>query len=44
MLQVMVMTVSTEKKERTVKGDRCDLAENPPMVKSVFSLGHNDRK
>ena len=38
------MVVSLEKKERTVKGDRCDLAKDPPTVKSVFSLGHKDRK
>ena len=43
MFQVMVMAV-TEKKERTIKGDRCDPAKDPPTVKSVFSLGHNDGK
>ena len=44
MLRAMVMVVSSEKKERTIKGDRCDLAKNPLTVKSVFSLGHKDGK
>ena len=33
-----------EKKKRNIKGDRCDPAKDPPTVKSVFSLGHKDRK
>ena len=33
-----------EKKERTVKGDQCDPAKDPPTVKSVFSLGHQEGK
>jgi len=32
-----------EKKESTVKGDRCDPAKNSPIVKLVFSLGHKER-
>ena len=40
----MVMAENLEKKERTVKGDRCDPAKNPSMVKSVFSLKHKERK
>ena len=43
MFQVMVMAV-TEKKERIIKGDRCDPAKDPLTVKSVFSLGRNDGK
>ena len=38
------MVVNPEKKEITVKSDRCDSAKNPPMVKSVFSQGHKERK
>ena len=34
----------SEKKERTIKGDQCDLAKDLPTVKSVFSLGHKDGK
>ena len=37
----MVMAISPEKKERTVK---CDPAKDLPMVKSIFSLEHKDRK
>ena len=44
MLQATVMAVSPKKKERTIKGDRYDLAKDPPMVKSVFSLEHKDGK
>ena len=44
MLQATVMAVSSKKKERTVKGDRCDLTKDPPMVKSIFSLEHEDGK
>ena len=40
----MVMAMSTEKKEKTIKGDQCDPAKDSPTVKSVFSLGHNDGK
>ena len=38
------MAVNLEKKERTVKGDWCDSAKDPPTVKSVFSLGHKEKK
>ena len=44
MLRTMVMAFGLEKKERTVKGDRCDLAKDLLMVKSVFSLRHKDGK
>ena len=40
----MMMAVNPEKKERTIKGDRCDPAKDPLMIKSVFSLGHKDGK
>ena len=43
-LWAMVMAVSPEKKERTIKGDWCDLTKHSPTVKSVFSLKHKDRK
>ena len=39
-----MMAMNPEKKERTIKGDQCDLAKDPPMVKSVFSLKHKDGK
>ena len=38
------MVVNPEKKERTVKSDKCNPAKDPPTVKSVFSLGHKERK
>ena len=38
------MAVSPEKKERTIKGDRCDSTKDPLTVKSVFSLEHKDGK
>ena len=38
------MAVNLEKKERIVKGDRCYLAKDLLMVKSVFSLEHKDGK
>ena len=44
MLRNMVMAVNPEKEERSIKGDQCDLAKDPPMVKSVFSLRHKDRE
>ena len=39
-----MMAVNPEKKERTMKGDRCGPAKDPSMVKSIFSLGHKDGK
>ena len=36
------MAVSSKKKN--VKGDRCNPAKDPPMVKSVLSLEHKDGK
>ena len=41
---MIMIAVNLENKERTIKGDWCDSIENPTMVKSVFSLGHNDGK
>ena len=38
----MVIVVNPEKEERSVKGDQCDLAKDPPTIKSVFFLGHKD--
>ena len=38
------MAVSPKKKERTVKGDKCNPAKDPPTDKSIFSLGHKERK
>ena len=45
------MVVNSEKKEKKVKGDRCDPVKgdrcdpvkDPLIVKSVFSLGHNEK-
>ena len=42
MFGAMVMAINPEKKERTIKGDRCDPAKDPSTVKLVFSLGHKD--
>ena len=33
-----------KRKNKTVKGDWCDPTKDPPTVKSVFSLGHKERK
>ena len=44
MFQIIVMAVNPKKKERTIKGNRCDPAKDPPMVKSIFSLRHKDGK
>ena len=44
MLRAMVMAITLKKKERTIKGNWCDLAKDPPTVKLVFSLGHKDGK
>ena len=43
-LQAMVMAVNPKKKEKTIKGDQCDPAKDLPTVKSVFSLGHKEKK
>jgi len=40
----MVMAVYPEKIESTIKGDRCDPAKDPPMVKLIFFLRHKERK
>ena len=39
-----MMAVNPEKKERIIKGDRCDPAKDFLMIKSVFSLGNKDEK
>ena len=44
MFRAMVLTVGPERKERTVKGNQCNSAKDPPMVKLVFSLEHKDKK
>ena len=44
MLRAMVMAVNPEMKERTIKGDRCEPAKDPLMIKSVFFLKHKDGK
>ena len=44
MLLTMVMAVSPKKKERNIKGDRCDPAKDPLTVKSIFFLGHKNGK
>ena len=38
------MAINPKKKERTIKGDQCNLAKDPPTVKSVFSLEHKEGK
>ena len=43
-LRATVIAVNPEKKVRTVKGNRCELAKDPLTVKSIFSLGHKERK
>ena len=47
MLQTMVMVVGPgkkKKKKKAIKADRCNPAKDPPMVKSIFSLGQKDGK
>ena len=44
MFRTMMITVNPKKKERTMKGDQCDPAKDPLMVKSVFSPRHKDGK
>ena len=44
MFQIIVMAVNPKKKERTIKGNRCDPAKDPPTAESVFSPGHKDEK
>ena len=44
MLRNVVMVVNPEKEERSVKGDQCNPAKDPPTVMSVFSLGHKYRE
>ena len=44
LLWATVMAVNPEKKERTAKSNWCDPAKDPPTIKSVFSLGHKERK
>ena len=39
----LVMVVNSEKKEKNVKGDQCDPIKDPLIVKSVFSLEHNEK-
>ena len=44
MLRAMMMPMSPEKKERTVKGDRCNPAKDLLTIKSVFFLEHKEGK
>ena len=44
MFQVMVMALWPEKKEKTVKDDQCNPAQDPLTVKLIFSLEHKDGK
>ena len=32
------------KKKKKKKGDQCDLTKDPLIVKSIFSLGHQEGK
>ena len=43
-LPALIMAISLEKKERTVKGNRRDLAKDFLTVKSIFSLENRDEK
>ena len=40
----MVMALGLERKEKTMKGDWCNPAKDPPMIKSIFFLEHKDGK
>ena len=33
-----------KRKEKTIKGDWCNPAKDPPTIKSIFSLEHKDGK
>ena len=44
MLQAMMMPMSLEKKEKAIKGDRCNSAKDLLTVKSVFFLEHKEGK
>ena len=44
MFQAMVMALGPERKEKTVKGEWCNLAKDPLTIKLIFSLEHKDRK
>ena len=44
MFRTTVMVLRPERKEKIVKGDRCNPAKDPLMVKSVFSLEYEDGK
>ena len=40
----MVMALGPERKEKTVKGDWCNLAKDSLTIKLIFSLEHKDGK
>ena len=40
----MVMALGPERKEKTVKGEWCNLAKDPLTIKLIFSLKHKDGK
>ena len=44
MLWTTEMALGPKRKEKTVKGDQCNPAKDPPTIKSVFSLEHKDVK
>ena len=44
MFQAMVMALGPERKEKTVKGDWCNLAKDSLTIKLIFSLEHKDGK
>ena len=44
MFRTTMMALRPERKEKIVKGDRCNLAKDPPTVKSVFSVEYKDGK
>ena len=44
MLRTTVMALVPERKEKTIKGERCNPIKDLPTVKSVFSLEQKDEK
>ena len=44
MPRAMMIDLWSERKEKTIKGDWCNPAKNPSMVKLVFSLEYKDEK
>ena len=44
MLMTTMMALGPERKEKTVKGDWCNLAKDSLTIKLIFSLEHKDGK